>query len=122
MGTQHEARVPVCGVQIPPSPPIIWASRIVAIAAGCKPAVVRLRWFESNLAHQNVSPFKLDTAFNVMVVSSNERGYMVSSIPYQSLSNYDAINSLRYKFRNDIKLKRWLYYEKIKYIGYRISG
>lgn len=74
MGTQHEARVPVCGVQIPPSPPIIWASRIVAIAAGCKPAVVRLRWFESNLAHQNVSPFNLDTAFNVMVVSSNERG------------------------------------------------
>ena len=92
----------------------------MAIAAGCKPADVRLRWFESNLAHQNVSPFNLDTAFNVMVVSSNERGYMVSSIPYQSLSNYDAINSLRYKFRNDIKLKRWLYYEKIKYIGYRI--
>lgn len=22
MGTQHEARVPVCGVQIPPSPPL----------------------------------------------------------------------------------------------------
>ena len=30
----------------------IWASRIVAIAVGCKPTALRLRWFESNLAHQ----------------------------------------------------------------------
>ena len=29
----------------------IWVGRIVAIAAGCKPAVFGYRWFKSNPAH-----------------------------------------------------------------------